>query len=115
MNNDRPIYIQIVEDFKKSIVIDKYKIGDKIPSVREIASTYKANPNTCMKALQILEEIGLITTISTSGKFVTNDISIIDRLKSEMKNLFLKNILCEANELKIDYIELSNAIKKGEW
>ena len=115
MTNERPIYIQIIEDIKKDILIGKYLANDRIPSVRELANNYKANPNTCMKALQILEDMGLIITNSTNGKFITDNYLLIESMKDDMKKVFLNNILKEAEELKIDKFELAKAIEKGFW
>ena len=47
-NDDRPIYIQLVEMLRFQIVSGKLKMGERIPSVRELALTAKVNPNTCL-------------------------------------------------------------------
>ena len=56
-DNDRPIYIQLVEQLRISILTSTFGIGEKIPSVRDIAMLAKVNPNTMQKALAELEEI----------------------------------------------------------
>ena len=81
-NNSVPIYLQIVSEIKKQIVSGKLIPGERIPSVRELALTYKVNPNTMQKALIELEENGLIKTERTNGKFVTEDENIINKIKS---------------------------------
>ena len=70
-NNDIPIYLQIVDIITNEISSGKLKPGQKIPSVREYATYFKANPNTICKALSILEDKKLIYTERTNGKFVT--------------------------------------------
>ena len=50
-DNERPIYIQLVEIIRIEIVSGKFKKGQKIPSVRELALIMKVNPNTMQKAL----------------------------------------------------------------
>ncbi len=60
-----------------------FKSGDKLPSVREFASTFKVNPNTMQKALAELESMKLIYTERTNGKFVTKDDKLIEKLKDE--------------------------------
>lgn len=64
-NNSVPIYLQIVSEIKKQIISGKLIPGERIPSVRELALTYKVNPNTMQKALIELEENGLIKTERT--------------------------------------------------
>ena len=72
-NDDRPIYIQLVEMLRIQIVSGKLKKGERIPSVRELALTARVNPNTMQKALAELEDEGLIYTERTNGKYVTED------------------------------------------
>lgn len=83
-DNERPIYIQLVEKLRMEIVSGKLKSGEKIPSVRELALVARVNPNTMQKALQELEAEGLIYTERTNGKFVTENQEIIDKIKDEL-------------------------------
>lgn len=82
-DNNIPIYIQLVEYVKIYIMAGTFKSGEKIPSVRDFALTFKVNPNTMQKALTYLEEEGLIYTERTTGKYVTKDINVINKLKDE--------------------------------
>jgi GntR family transcriptional regulator len=82
-NNSVPIYLQIVSEIKKQIISGKLIPGERIPSVRELALTYKVNPNTMQKALTELEDMNLIYTERTNGKYVTNDAKLIESLKDE--------------------------------
>ena len=77
-NNEKPIYVQLYEIIALDIVTGKYKTGEKIPSVREMSTIYKVNPNTVQKALNELEDNELIYTERTNGKFVTSDKKKID-------------------------------------
>ena len=83
-NNEVPIYLQIVDIITKEITSGILKPGQKIPSVREYAIIFKANPNTISKALQILEEENLIYTERTNGKFVTKNMDVISKNKIEI-------------------------------
>lgn len=95
-DNERPIYLQIVDIITNEIISGVLKPGEKINSVREYALIMKANPNTIVKALAILEDKKLIITERTNGKFVTSDLSIIQKYKEniflERVDLFLKEI-----------------------
>ena len=82
-DNNIPIYLQLVEEIKKYIISGKLKIGERLPSVRDFANTFKVNPNTMQKALQELEELKLIYTERTNGKFVTEDKKLIDKFKKQ--------------------------------
>lgn len=112
ISNELPIYLQIVQDLTKKICIGTYAAGDKLPSIRDLADTYNANPNTCVKALQILEDLGLLTTVSTSGKFVTEDKEAINLQRQEIYNRFLDNVLKEAKTLQLDVEMLAELLKR---
>ena len=82
-DNNIPIYIQLLEYLKIYLISGVFKCGDKLPSVREFAITFKVNPNTMQKALVELESMNLIYTERTNGKYVTNDSKLIEKLKDE--------------------------------
>lgn len=82
-DNNVPIYIQLVEYIKIYLISGVFKSGEKLPSVREFATTFKVNPNTMQKALAELESLELIYTERTNGKYVTKDKKLIEKLKDE--------------------------------
>lgn len=95
LNNDRPIYAQIVEILQLRIVSGFYPAGEKLPSVRELAAEAGVNPNTMQKAFMELERSGLIVTMRTSGRVVTEDENMIREIKetiaiAEIENFFKK-------------------------
>ena len=92
-DNNIPIYIQLVEAMKLQIIAGELKPGERIPSVRELAMTHKVNPNTMQKALLELEEMGLIYTERTNGKFVTEDEGLIAKHKKAYADTLTRNFL----------------------
>ena len=82
-DNNIPIYIQLLEYLKIYLISGVFKCGDKLPSVREFSTAFKVNPNTMQKALAELEEMKLIYTERTNGKFVTTDSKLIEKLKDD--------------------------------
>ena len=85
--NNIPIYLQLVELLKKDIISGKISAGERLPSVRDLGLKLKVNPNTVQKALVELESIGLVFTERTNGKFVTEDIALIEKYKQEYANI----------------------------
>jgi Predicted transcriptional regulators len=81
---DRPIYLQLKEQIKLLIVSGMYPAGAKLPAVRDLATEASVNPNTLQKALSELEREGLVFTQRTSGRFVTEDESMIIGVKREL-------------------------------
>ena len=66
----RPIYTQIVDNFKSQIAAGILQSGEKLPSVRELAGELAINPNTIQRAYRELELAGWIATVPGKGCFV---------------------------------------------
>ena len=115
--NDRPIYLQLVELLKLEIISGRYKPGDKLPSVRELAIQSKMNPNTVQKALAELERDKIIYTERTNGKYVTEDEVLIDSIKHDEIMKKIDVFLSSMKSIGVDKKQLENYIKeynKGE-
>lgn len=84
LDSDRPIYAQLVERLKLEIVSGVYPPGKRLPSVRELAAAASVNPNTMQKAFAELERTGLIITMRTSGRIVTEDTTMINKTRKEL-------------------------------
>ena len=81
---NRPIYTQLVEQLQMRIICGRYKPGDKLKSVREMAAEAAVNPNTMQKAFAELERTGLIYTQRTAGRFVTEDEDLIRQYRQRI-------------------------------
>ena len=104
-DNERPIYIQLVEKIRLEIVSGKLKSGERLPSVRELALIARVNPNTMQKALGQLEDEGLIYTERTNGKFVTDNKELIEKIKKELAEEKVNNYLNDMKNIGISYQE----------
>lgn len=102
-DNKRPIYIQLVEMIRIDIVSGKFKKGQKLPSVRELALMMKVNPNTMQKALVELEDEKLIYTERTNGKYVTEDEKLIEKIKKQLAQEKVNNYLNSMKNIGISY------------
>lgn len=65
-----PIYAQLVQGVKEAVARGLLQPGDRMPTVRELASQLMINPNTIAKAYQRLEQEGIIETMRSRGTFV---------------------------------------------
>lgn len=110
-DNNIPIYIQLVEQLKIFIISGKIKAGEKLPSVRDLALQIKVNPNTIQKALGELESFGLIYTERTNGKFVTEDIELLDKLRSEHASRLVLNFVTGMESIGIEKKEIIKYLK----
>jgi len=84
MNDTEPIYLQLIEKIQMDIVSGRYKPGDKLPSVRDLAVDAAVNPNTMQKALSELERSGLVFSQRTSGRFITDDSVMITNVRQDL-------------------------------
>jgi DNA-binding transcriptional regulator YhcF (GntR family) len=83
-DNSFPIYLQIIERIKLLIASEKWKPGEKIDPVRELAFQIGVNPNTVQRALSELEREGLIYSVRTSGRFVTENTALIKKTREKI-------------------------------
>lgn len=102
-DNERPIYIQLVEMIRIDIISGKFQKGQKLPSVRELALILKVNPNTVQKALVELENEKLIYTERTNGKYVTEDEKLIEKTKKQLAQEIIDNYLNSMQNIGISY------------
>ncbi len=67
-----PIYIQIVDEVRRAIVVGTLKADDPLPSVRQLAGDIGVNPNTVRQAYQELERLGVTYVERGSGTYIAN-------------------------------------------
>lgn len=79
--SDQPIYAQLISGIKLGIVSGALSPGERLPSVRDLAMEAGVNPNTMQRALQELEREGMVFSQRTAGRFVTEDVNLIESAK----------------------------------
>lgn len=99
-NANIPIYLQIMDDFKKLIVAGSFTSGMKVKAVRELAMEYGVNPNTVQRALSELEREHLLYSERTSGRYITKDEEVIHLLKTDFANQCIDRCIKELQDLK---------------
>ena len=113
-DNDRPIYIQLVEQLQIYIISGKIQLGEKLPSVRDLALKTKVNPNTMQKALAELEDLKLIYTERTNGKYVTTDNKLLNKFKSKYAKEKTQKYINEMKELNFTKEEIIDFLKEND-
>jgi len=112
INNDLPIHQQLVDELTRRIITGDYPKGSRIPSVRDLALEAKVNPNTMQKALNALEEKAIIHTQRTSGKYVTDQQKIIDKLQAELANQLVSEFTSHMKKLGFNETKTIQTIKE---
>lgn len=82
-DDNRSIYIQLVEQIQTKIITGIYEPGSRLPAVRVLAAEAGVNPNTMQRALSELERTGLVYSVRTSGRFVSDNEGMIAEIKKD--------------------------------
>ena len=80
----RPIYEQVRDEMRKLIMSGAIGPDEKLPSVRELASSLAINPNTIQRAYRELEAMGVIYTMAGKGAFAAPGDSAMRARRDEL-------------------------------
>jgi DNA-binding transcriptional regulator YhcF (GntR family) len=89
--DNQAIYLQIAEYICERILLNQWTIGDKVPSVRELAVQLEVNPNTVMRTFDFLQQKEIIFTKRGMGYFVSDEAK--EKVLAFRKDEFLGNEL----------------------
>lgn len=73
MASNLPVYIQIHDQIKKEIEDGRWKVGDRLPSERELSATFKVSRMTLRQAIQTLADEGILERKIGSGTYVARE------------------------------------------
>ncbi|MBR0462597.1 MAG: GntR family transcriptional regulator [Erysipelotrichaceae bacterium] len=109
-----PIYLQLIEMLKVSIVTGEYKADDKLPPVRELALRYGVNPNTVQRAYSELEREGIVQSERTSGRYINIDAQKINELKKGISEEYIRELFERLRQIGLSGKEIKNLVNKWE-
>ena len=109
-NHTTPIYVQVIRDIEKKMIQGALRLGDKLPSARELAMMYQINPNTSNRIYRELELMELCYTKRGLGTFVTEDKNKLLKVRREMADQVLMEFLGEMKDLEFTEDEIVNEI-----
>lgn len=113
-STDRPVYIQIADRIKKSVLSGEYEAGQQIPTVRQLALEAAVNPNTVQHAFTELENEGIIIAKGTLGRFVTEDEQVVQAVREQMARNLAKTFVAEMGQLSISPQQALELIREVE-
>ena len=111
-SNDAPIYTQLIQQVKVGIVAGIFPPGERLPSVRELATEAGGNPNTMQRALAELERDGLVYSQRTAGRFVTEDETMIQAAKRGLAQRHVKSFIEAMSRLGFRQEEIVALLKQ---
>lgn len=113
--DERPIFLQLAEQLEEGILSGAYPEESRVPSITEYSVTYKINPATALKGINLLVDSGLLYKKRGLGMFVSTGAK--EKLKSQRRDRFyhdfVERLVREAKNLGLDADELSDMIKRG--
>ncbi|MEJ2502634.1 MAG: GntR family transcriptional regulator [Gemmatimonadota bacterium] len=111
----RPIYVQIMDEIKRAVVLKTVAPDDPLPSVRQLAAELRVNPNTVQQAYRELERDGLVYVRRGQGTFVAEEGAVqTDRERRELATMVAERALREAYRNGLTVEDLVEAIREAE-
>lgn len=110
-----PMYQQLVEGVRLAVARGDLRAGDRLPSVRELASAMVINHNTIARAYQELEREGLIEVLRGRGTFIsqTPEVARPEERREEMRES-LRKLVLDAYHLRMSQEELESMLR-SQW
>ena len=110
----RPIYVQIMDEIRRAVVLGTVKPDDPLPSVRQLAGELKVNPNTVQQAYRELERDGLVYVKRGQGTFVAEEAAVqTDRERRQLARVVADRALREAYRNGLSSDDLVAAIEEA--
>lgn len=112
IEDDSPIYLQIIRFIKRGIVAGIIQNKDEVPSRRMLSALLGVNPNTIQKAYHLLEEEGIMVSQTGAKSFVTINKEDIQRIRMELLNKETKLWVNAMREMKVSKEEASELLNQ---
>ncbi len=110
-----PIFLQVQQGLEDEILSGIYGEEEQIPSITELASSYKINPATALKGINLLVDAGIVYKRRGIGMFVAA--GAVQKLKEKRQEDFFKQyvlpLVQEAKRLNIEPQKLREWIERG--
>lgn len=111
-SSDKPIYEQISEQIKKSILKNELEEGELLPSIRKLAKELQISVITTKRAYEELEREGFIQTVRGKGSYVAaQNKELFREKKLKMIEENLINVVNESKMLGLNFEELAEMMK----
>lgn len=109
----QPLYEQILDQVRSSIAKGEIGLGDKMPSVRELAQELRMNPNTVMRAYQELERDGLTEKRRGQGTFVTSSPERVEAFRKDLAAKYIDAFLAQIKSLGFSWNDIEAYIRQN--
>ena len=114
-DDEKPVFLQIAEGMEDGILTGVFQEESQIPSTTELSVTYKINPATALKGINLLVDAGIVYKKRGVGVFVAE--GAVRKLRQKRKDQFYENFVSrlveEAKKLEITDMEIISMIERG--
>ena len=114
-DDEKPVFLQIAEGMEDAILTGVFQEESQIPSTTELSVTYKINPATALKGINLLVDAGIVYKKRGVGMFVAE--CAVRKLRQKRKDQFYENFVSrlveEAKKLEITDVEIISMIERG--
>ena len=107
----RAIYLQIMDEIRRALVLGYLKPEDPLPSIRQLASELRVNPNTVAQAYTELEREGVVYVRRGRGTFVSPDVRPDRAERQVLARQVAKRALIDAHRNGLGAEELIEAVR----
>lgn len=111
-NKRTPIYLQVMQHFKRQIIYGELTTGEEMPSRRQLANQLKINPNTVQRAFSEMEDEGLIYTEPNRPSRVTDDPNQLKQLKKEWLDQMVAEFVSAVGPIDVPIEEIIELVEE---
>lgn len=110
LNSKDPVYMQLAYYVKKKILLKEVRLGERLPSRREVAAQLGVNPNTVQKAFKLMESEGYVQTSGTQGSTVYVDAEVLARIEQELTEGLVRGFIQSARKVDLSFKQVIDLI-----
>ncbi|HMD90398.1 MAG TPA: GntR family transcriptional regulator [Anaerolineaceae bacterium] len=112
--SNEPIYLQIARQIEQLVANGELKLGDQLPTVRELATELRINFNTVSRAYRVLDESRLISTQRGRGTYIWEEPTeeTMQNLRQKSLEELTRSYLSQSNQLGYSQMEAKEMLQK---
>ena len=110
--SDEPLFLQIERQIQELVISGELKVGDQLPTLRELATELRVNFNTVARAYRLLDEARLISTQRGRGTYIWEEPTpeVVDQLRQRSLQELAQQYLDAAARLGFSSAEAANTL-----
>lgn len=112
LEDNEPIYLQIIHFIKRGIVAGTIANGEEVPSRRMVSALLGVNPNTVQKSYAILEEEGLLLSRPGAKSSIRVTVDTVERLRQELLSASIRAMVENMKQMGMTCVQAQEIIAR---